>query len=697
MKYISSKINTNNFFILIILLSVIFLIAKNMGLYPTVFADEYTYSKYSRLLPLGDSTLPNYLFLSIYSVTDLCGAGFLECARLLNVLFFVLASPFIYLIGRKFTGHKTSCLIAFLSMLSPINTYTAYFMPESLYYLSFWVLTYLILNIEKESSLSHWLFIGFVFGLSALIKPHALLLAPALVVYFLIIHIQDKWQGKETSSYINYLGLLTAIIATKIIIGYILAGKSGITVFGSTYTSMASGAVDSGHYIKLIQVALSNLQGHLLSLLLLFSVPICHLIFISQHFFRHDENQRNEIKISLYTSLVIASLLVVVTLFTASVSGSGPYETISRLHMRYYNFAFPLFILVVASQLNSHVNLTSKKWRAIIGLPILVALLYGFFTKLAPYAPNFIDSPEIRGFVFSTNAFYVLSFISMISLMLWIYSINIGARFFLYLFLPLSILVSTFFVNYDVRGRINPTVYDNAGLFAKQYFKNMGMSDEDIVSKVAIIGQDSAGLFRVLFHIDNSKISMDDSKSTMIATSDVPNYDLSKLPAKKEWALVIGDYPKFEESSTQISMNGFTLVKAVPPIDFSKNTWPGVISKAYGLSSTEGWGTWSVGNVVRFEFSTPLPLKFKLRLTAHAFGPNIGKEFIAIVGGTSEEFKLGENDEEKIIAFDNETRTNSLQIIVPLPSSPKIFTKGLNGDERNLGIGLVQMKIVPMQ
>lgn len=178
-------------------------------------------------------------------------------------------------------------------------------------------------------------------------------------------------------------------------------------------------------------------------------------------------------------------------------------------------------------------NPTTRKWRAIIGLPILAALSYGVFTKLAPYSPNFIDSPELRGFIYSTPAFYVLSFMSIISLMLWIYSISIGAKFFLYLFLPFSILTSTFFINYDVRGRINTNVYDSAGLFTKQYFKNIGMSDEDIVSKVAIIGQDSAGLFRTLFYIDNSRISMDDSKSAMIATPDVPNSDLSRLPRRK--------------------------------------------------------------------------------------------------------------------------------------------------------------------
>ena len=76
-------------------------------------------------------------------------------------------------------------------------------------------------------------------------------------------------------------------------------------------------------------------------------------------------------------------------------------------------------------------------------------------------------------------------------------------------------------------------------------------------------------------------------------------------------------------------------------IDFRRSAWPGIIKNATGLSSAEQWGTWSLGGAVTLEFSTPLPDRFAVHLVAHAFGPNVGKEFVARVGDSTAKFILG--------------------------------------------------------
>src|SRR5690606_40512693 len=99
-------------------------------MYPVVIVDEYTYSKGSRHMYFCDSFIPEYLFLSVYRATDLCGDAFLSCARLFNVFFYVSSLPFIYMIARRVTGERTSLLLCALVLLSPVSSYTAYFMPE---------------------------------------------------------------------------------------------------------------------------------------------------------------------------------------------------------------------------------------------------------------------------------------------------------------------------------------------------------------------------------------------------------------------------------------------------------------------------------------------------------------------------------------------------------------------------------------
>ncbi len=103
--------NMNRLFLLSgvsLLVIFLFLALRNTGLYPSVFADEYTYSKLSRLMPLSESTIPGYIYLKLYSVTNYGGDGFLGCAKIVNSFLCVAAAPFICLTARRVTGDGVS-------------------------------------------------------------------------------------------------------------------------------------------------------------------------------------------------------------------------------------------------------------------------------------------------------------------------------------------------------------------------------------------------------------------------------------------------------------------------------------------------------------------------------------------------------------------------------------------------------------
>ena len=660
------------------------LLMRSIGLYPTVFSDEYTYSKFARLVSFQEATIPDYLYFLIYRVTNFCGDGFLGCTRLLNVVFFVSAAPFIFHIGRALTGEKTALLIVVLAMLDPINSYTAYFMPESLYYFSFWVLSYFLLRINRNH-LAIWLVVmGVIFGLSSLIKPHAVFLIPALAFYFFAIDRNELMEGGSLlNKYQKVLVFFISAMATKLSISFSLAGASGITIFGTSYTSMAVGTVgDIKHYVSLVKLAMENLEGHLLSMSLLFSVPICHLLLTPHHFLRRYDfrEQRLNINIAIYTSGIFIVLLSVVAIFTASASGTGVYETNARLHMRYYNFTLPLLLLSVSPQLSLKPIVTTIISRATVGIPIAVAICYAIYTHLSPYTPSFIDCPELRGFTYDRTLFYVLSGLSLASVFIWIYSDRIGIRVFLYLMMPISVGFSTLIVNQELwRNRIHPDMFDKAGMFARQYLANADLGN------MLIVGDNNAGLFRTLFYLDNPKASLE-------TIPPEAAFNLSSLPANKDWLLVIGHHPLSESRPYQPAMHEFTLTHAeyIYTIDFRDAVWQAVVSYS-GLSGIESWGTWSKSDIVTFEFSEPLPDQFNIHLVAHAFGPNIGKEFMAYVGNHETRFILSGVNQEIVLSFANPKKTNALTIRVPSPASP--MELGLSQDTRRLGIAFSQMKI----
>ena len=87
-----------------------------------------------------------------------------------------------------------------------------------------------------------------------------------------------------------------------------------------------------------------------------------------------------------------------------------------------------------------------------------------------------------------------------------------------------------------------------AGIFTKKYLSN------DELSRLVVVGSNGIGVFRSLFYIDNPQSSQE-------TIPEVSNYNLSKLPAGKEWILVVGDHSLSEKPFFQLPMDGFTLVR----------------------------------------------------------------------------------------------------------------------------------------
>lgn len=676
--------NKNPVLILGLLVLVIFimLILRNSGLYTVVSSDESIYSKSSRLLPLANSVVPSYIYFGIYRFSNICGDEFYSCVKIFNALFFVASAPFIYLTARRVCTISVSSIVVILTLLGPINTYTSYFMPEAVYFFTFWLLTWFVLRLDNLSKLSQWCFAGVLLGISALIKPHAFLLLPAFVAY--ILYIRRNKEGVWVLRAVKSAGVFVlSTFVTKLLMGYLLVGQAGLSIFGNFYSSIASSQISNvQHYIKLIELSAKNINGHVLAICLMFGLGVALVAVSTLSSILSKEKINANQNVSFYAFVILVNLVLVVGLFTASVTNTGASETIERLHMRYYNFALPLLFIVAATQLSLEHTAHTFKWRVIAALPVGAIILYAIYSRLRPYTSNFVDSPELRGFTGNLTAFNYLSVLSLSCLALWVFAARAGAKVFVYIFMPIAVIFSSLHVNHELRQRINADVYDRAGIFTKQY-----LSSEEL-SKLVIVGPEYGFLFRALFHIDNPQV-------TLVGIPQGSTYNPNDLPVGKEWVLAIGDSILLDGVVFQVPMSGFKLARVTRPdtFDFKKTVWPGVLSSMHGLSQPEAWGTWSSGGLVTFEFSVPLPEKFSVHLIAYAFGPNVGKDFVVHVGESAVKFKLGDSPEERVFEFSNPNRSSTMKINIPLPTSPKEL--GLSGETRSLGIAFLKLQIVP--
>jgi phosphoglycerol transferase len=257
------------------------LMLRNTGLYPSVFADEYTYSKLARLVPLSEASIPSYLYLKLYSITNWCGDGFLGCAKIINCFLFVAAAPFIFLIAKRVASEGVSLYVSLLAIIGPINSYTAYFMPESFYFLSFWIVCWYLLTLDCKSGVYRWFTAGAIYAISSLIKPHSILYLPAILLYVAFVFYRYKCLLSK-ASVMALASLLFGAAFAKFGISYILAGSSGLTIFGAFYgATVSSVSAGSDKYIQLLLFALESFKGHVLVLALFYGLPVVLAISVA--------------------------------------------------------------------------------------------------------------------------------------------------------------------------------------------------------------------------------------------------------------------------------------------------------------------------------------------------------------------------------------------------------------------------------
>ena len=249
----------------------VFLQFRNAGLYPYVFLDEYLYSKLSRLQPLADATVPSYLYLVLFKATNLCGDGFLSCARLLNTGPFACQLRSIFLTARRVTSRS----LRWLSWPNPFRS-SQYLYP--ILHAGGCVLPFLLdfcvlrswhrANCELLSMAGRWgpAWRGFAHQTTRSISD------PGDNRFRNL----SRSKSKKRMAVADVASLMIGIAAIKFGVGFLLAGSAGITFFGPLYYSSVATPE------SVIDVGVRSggvIWGHLLAICLIYGVAAASTIY----------------------------------------------------------------------------------------------------------------------------------------------------------------------------------------------------------------------------------------------------------------------------------------------------------------------------------------------------------------------------------------------------------------------------------
>ncbi|MGB9110347.1 MAG: glycosyltransferase family 39 protein [Telluria sp.] len=653
---------------------------RSHGVNPTVFADEWYYSKMARLQPLAEAIVPSYLYLWLFGATSACGDGFLECARGANALLLVAGSPFLYLTARTVTGRATAAVIALLAALAPLNLYTAYFMPETAYYFGFCVLSWVALTRRHWHWALHALACGVLLGLMSLVKVHAVFLVPALLLFLAYTRwlAGPGWLGSAVAA--MAIGG-ASMFAVKFGVGYLLAGEPGLSLFGPFYAGGAS-AASAGSKLRLLKPAFVSSRAHLMVLTIAFGVPLAAMLLGLLRACKRSQAGQTELT-GIYTLLMLGAGAGMTILYTATLAYPGSHEGL-RLHVRYYSFMFPLLWVIAAAAVERHDERKRTALRWILAL-LLTAVLAIAVVKLPTYTLFAADSPEAFAMRMDQPLTLPIVALEAAALLLWAAGRTAGRYLFLFVVTPLYIASGIVESNIQLELLRPEQAADTAGKAAHRLVPPAERG------KITVAGTALGQIMRAQFHID--------AKDTAILElPDNAPLQAYQIPIRNKWLLVFGNHA-LPPGLHPVDGNGhYALVRLdtkrriVGSAALNQPFGPDrLLAGAEGLSHPEAFGRWSDAKLVVLHFNAPLPQHAMIVFKAWSYGDNSEFPFTLRAGGSSAQFRLSGEPQEVGLRLDTDGRQRSLTIEVPHPVSP-----AMNGDPRDtrlLGMALAEIEI----
>jgi phosphoglycerol transferase len=588
--------------------------------------DEYVYSMQSRKVPLTESEFPNFLYSWLYSSTNACGINYYSCAKNLNLVFFAGFVGLIFWLSQRFLGKWWGFAISVSTALSPLGIYTSVFMPESMYF--FFALASLLALwwASRSATWWHYALAGFLLGLTSLVKPHALFLLGAAVIYLGVI----RWQSWKVFA-LQFSAYLASSIATKLIIGVLLAGQNGFTLFGTGYTKSVTdftdnltslGATESTLAAALVPMAASTgfsltsflsqaffqLGWQFAAVVLLALAPV--VAVLAKLKFVKDKasdpaREASDIGLQHLALLLVLSLVTmvgVISAFAAMVTVGGDDHS-NRILLRYYEFLIPALVVVsialLGSEAKQKVNLLG-----VVGAGLLL-LIAGIGLGWTEPASQMIADSSYR---FAFTALGDLAPLFLLAAVLAAVLAFVRGKL-ARLGFGVVVLVSMALIGslgqdrlYNQAGFMTPA--DSAGIFARDFLA------AEAGETIFFAGTNKQLTLASIFWAD---------KPGILWGVFAPGQTIAdgEIPEGVSWVVILSDLSLDAGQSYQVTGRGFSIAKVGPVIEhrFDQNMLNSPLESIDGIVSATQQGAVNSSPEVTLRFREDLPAQSKLSLS----------------------------------------------------------------------------------
>ena len=636
---------------------------------PAVMQDEYIYSMQARKIPLAELDYPNYLYSWVFSQTNQCGVNFYSCAKNFNLFFFAAFVALVFWIAHRLLGKNYAYVIALATSLSPLGSYASLFMPESMYFffaLAALVAIWLVVDRGVWWQLA---LAGSLMGLTALVKPHALFLALAVVVYLAWMRLPN------IKSWLTQSGIyLAGTLAAKFGLGFLFAGINGLTFFGENYTNSFSGFIEdltakgpavlqlaSGAGFNLASEATGpngNLATEIWHQLLWQGSAVLLLVgallVVLLGSLKAPKEQADEQSLSRLLLSALGTMVVVIAGFAAMVTLSGDDHS-SRLLLRYYEFLFPVLAIPAIAIITKSVRVGAW-WKWLMSLLVAIIGVVSYIFVMQDVTTLFSDSPSVMGLTYTSQLGVFVLVLGIIAAFLPQLRIKRVAIYFTALVLAMqaTLGVSSLQRLSDQASVISPV--DSAGIFARDYLASAD------AGTIHFLGTNRQLTLASIFWLDKPNVKF------TIATP-LEQVSVSALPAETEWVIALGGVSIAENPRFAINGNGWSLINIASASKhfFNQSMVDSPIASLDGFGPVTALGQWVTGQTAEIIFKDDLPMNTKMRIELTVGLDGAGQRVEFAVGDGVVELDLPAAGQviSGGFSFNNSTASNSLKLRVP--------------------------------
>lgn len=561
--------------------------ARLVGVNVSVLVDEYSYVLDAHYKGFSEATYPNHLFQLVFSVTKQCGADFYTCARNLNAIFVIAGSIFIYLLAKYISGKKSlGALVGIASLLGSYGTYTAYFMPEAIFNFPMIAFYWALIRHGKTENLFAWVGFGGILGIASLAKPHAFFVLPALVIFILLWTRATRDNKYVLSAVLRIGALVLASVGTKFGVGYLIAGKRALSIFGYYGDLGSAGEVAASTITKNAGFDVIGTgwgQTLMITMILGIALPVALLGFLQ--LFKRDPLVAEANQLRAVFGISLLNMMAAIAIFEA-------WQSLNTwMHTRYYGYLIPL-ALVVLVEAYSRAKVNAQ--------PILKkVVIFGFmgiasvalFTAAIPYGGNWIDAPDFK---FHIDNLALSSFLIVTSLALavwWFWDVKRSMLVAIFVSVFASIFSGTYISNFLVLNFGQDSNFDQLGRILRDYLP------QDELDRAVLVGDNQTNMERALFSAQSGE--------ALKIPAPPEGLDVNQLESSYRWLVKVGEPQILGLGSPTLIGNGFSFYSLNPQNDLSprKNELGGFSNECV---SWEAKG-WACGSSTSISTSSGMP------------------------------------------------------------------------------------------